>query len=824
MKLSKILFSLTFCFHVLGTTQADAPFGISGIYPHLASFNEHGECGTGAVVPWAGKLWIVTYGPHYPQGSTDKLYSISPDLEMEIFPGSIGGTPANRMIHEESNQLFIGPYAIDGEGNVRVIPYAEMPGRHTGNARHLTDPENKIYYGTMEEGFYEVDVHNLEVTELYADLLYSERRTRGTEWNYTAPLAGLLGAHGKGLYSGQGRLIYSNNGERGSSEYFYNPFMTSGSLASWDGNEWETVMRAQFTEVTGPGGIYGNPNPETDPVWAVGWDAKSLLLMVLDDGEWHRYRLGKGSHSYDGAHGWNTEWPRIREIGEDYLLMTMHGMFWEFPITFAADNIAGIKPLSKYLKVIGDYARWGDKVVFGTDDTARSEFLNTRAVKGEIASPQSQSNLWFVDPEKLDHIGPAAASGAVWLDEDVIEDEKSDRMHVQGFDRRGIHLSNAGRMDGELRIMVGLRGNDWRELDTVELAANSYQWYALPDDPDIGWVQLVAEDMLFNVSAWFEMSENDEREPYTMPKMFDGVATVDDENAVGGLVHAMSNNARKLQFAVDAGDGEGSESVGYYHLDAEMNLKKVHAPGAYEWMQEHVAIPERRNRVFRITGHSVIYTHPSRQRYRFPKTLEGYDAEGPLGWGRIAREIATERDLFHAHGTFYELPAENAGGFNRVRPVASHNLRIKDYCSYRGLFVMSGVDIDEETDNPHIIRSGDGKAGLWVGAVDDLWTLGKPVGVGGPWYKEDVGAGEASDAYLMRGYDEKTLELTSSDPTVIIVQVDITGTGDWKNYKDIELTVGNLEQEYRFPTGFQAYWVRFISSQSATITTTLTYQ
>ncbi len=26
---------------------------LSGIYPHLAMFNVDGECGTGAVVPWA---------------------------------------------------------------------------------------------------------------------------------------------------------------------------------------------------------------------------------------------------------------------------------------------------------------------------------------------------------------------------------------------------------------------------------------------------------------------------------------------------------------------------------------------------------------------------------------------------------------------------------------------------------------------------------------------------------------------------------------------------------------------------------------------------
>ena len=37
-----------------------------------------------------------------------------------------------------------------------------MPGRQTGNARHLSDPADKIYYGTMEEGFYEVDVNSLQ--------------------------------------------------------------------------------------------------------------------------------------------------------------------------------------------------------------------------------------------------------------------------------------------------------------------------------------------------------------------------------------------------------------------------------------------------------------------------------------------------------------------------------------------------------------------------------------------------------------------------------------------------------------------------------------
>ena len=129
-------------------------------------------------------------------------------------------------------------------------------------------------------------------------------------------------------------MVYSNNGEHGKSA-LTDPTTTSGALASWQGKgDWSLVRRNQFTEVTGPGGIYGN-SKETDPIWAMGWDARSVILMLFDEGKWHSYRLPKGSHSYDGAHGWNTEWPRIREIGQGNLLATLHGTFWRFPRSFS---------------------------------------------------------------------------------------------------------------------------------------------------------------------------------------------------------------------------------------------------------------------------------------------------------------------------------------------------------------------------------------------------------------------------------------------------------------------------------------------------------
>ena len=51
-------------------------------------------------------------------------------------------------------------------------------------------------------------------------------------------------------------------------------------------------------------------------------------------------------------------------------------------------------------------------------------------------------------------------------------------------------------------------------------------------------------------------------------------------------------------------------------------------------------------------------------------------------------------------------------------------------------------------------------ASVWVGAVDDLWSLGRPRGEGGPWKDAAVKAGEPSDPYLMTGYEKKSLTLS----------------------------------------------------------------
>ena len=788
-----------------------APLEISGIYPSLAYFNQEGECGTGAVVPWADRLWVITYAPHKPEGSTDKLYEITPDLKQIIRPESVGGTPANRMIHKESNQLFIGPYAIDSKANVRVIPPSKMFGRFTGNARHLFDPEGKIYYATMEEGIYEVDVKTLDVTELWRD----EKKDPKDK---SVRRAELPGYHGKGLYSGQGVLVYANNGEYGNAAQT-KPETSSGILAEWDGkaDQWKIIRRNQFTEVTGPDGITGSSDPANAPIWAVGWDHRSLILMCRYKGEWYPYRLPKGSHSYDGAHGWNTEWPRIRDIGENSLLMTMHGTFWKFPKTFTPQNSAGIVPRSNYLKVIGDFTKWNDRIVFGCDDTAAAEFLNKSKAKGKIAAPQSQSNLWFVQAPMLDKFGPAIGRGAVWASEDVKAGQPSDPYMFSGYTHRGVHLTHAGSKSVTVEFEVDREGNGtWSPLLKLEVPAGKELFHAFTSEERGTWVRLKTSEDVTKANAVFTYRNEDARGD-APDAIFDGIARPGSRGVTGGLVRARPKDAKDLAFSAIEADGR---DIGYYELDADLKLVKKTDPEAQKYQKENTAIPDS---VLAADGASVVFTDDDGKRWRLPKGDAAFDNGGLFGNYRVDREVATERDLFNASGTVYELPARNAGGFSRVRPVATHNLMFHDFCSYRGLFVLSGILAEAPAGNPHIIRSDDGKAALWAGAIDDIWKLGKPRGEGGPWKDTAVKAGVPSDPYLMTAYDKKALTLSADKEATITVEVDITGDGNWVVFDKVPVALGST-YSFPFPDEFSAYWIRFTSDKDVKATAHLSYK
>lgn len=786
----------------------------SGIYPHLAYYNSQGECGTGAVVPWAGALWVVTYSPHEPYGSDDKLYQIKPDLTQIVRPESIGGTPANRMIHTPSQQLFIGPYAIDTAANVRVIPYDRVPGRPTGNAAHLTDPENRILMATMEAGFYDIDVHTLDAKTLYKD--GNQMRREGA----TGRLSPLLpGYHGKGFYSSQGVAVYSNNGEEG--ELAQRQFdIPSGSLSEWDGKDWKVIRRNQFTEVTGPGGIEGNAST-SDPIWSLGWDYKSVILACRDTvAGWTFYRLPKASFAYDGAHGWNTEWPRIRNVGtreNPDMLMTMHGMFWRFPHTFTSQNTAGITPRGAYLKVIGDFTEWNGRLVFGCDDSAQSEFLNKRRQKGNIGGTgQSNSNLWFGDMSTPDNVGPTTAAGSLWLKEQVEAGVPSDPFLFAGWDNRCAWMANRSDKDATITFEVDKKGDGtWTQLRTETLSAGESKFIPFePQDEGI-WIRATS-DATIRADLTFVLAEAETRT--TEPDaIFDGIAAVGGKADSEGLMYGLPDNRRALGVLATTADGKA-----YYELDAAMNLTPHDDPEMSQHIAEKFAIPHD---VVQVDKGSVLIVDAKERRWRLPLGDEAYNdmiAEARL---RLCREVATERDLFSCHGTFYELPAENADGFAKIRPVASHSFAINDYASYRGMMMLTGIDHAKAARNPHVVLSQDGKAAVWAGAIDDLWHMGKPTGHGGPWVESQVKAGVASDPYLIGFYDKRTMSLSHTDSgnVVFTVEVDPTGDGEWFRYGSFEVPAGQTF-EHAFPQSFQGRWIRVTADRDTKATAWFEYR
>ncbi len=809
----KIIFYGSLCAMLFAGCSSDVkanvnkkPKSLSGVYPSLATFNNEDECGTGAVVPWAGSLWLISYAPHAPEGSSDKLYQITEDLQQIVRGESVGGTPANRMIHRESNQLLIGPYVIDDEAQVRVITPKQMPGRLTGNARHLTDPKGKVYYATMEEALYEVDMKTLAVNTLVRDGNIN-KKTNVPGWD-KAQQSKLPGYHGKGLCSGFGKVFYANNGENSPSAR-KNPFIPSGALAEWGvgDKDWNMIYRTQFTEITTKDGVYGNEHPNANPIWAMGWDARSVILAVNVDNKWSRYRLPKASHCYDGAHGWNTEWPRIREIGEgDEFLATMHGTFWEFPADFAPGNAKGIRPRSTYLKVVGDFCKWQDKIVFGCDDSARSEFLNRRKAKGKLLPPgRSQSNLWFVDEDDIDDFGPVVGHGSVWLNDAVKTGDTSEAYLFAGYDFTWLWIL-AETKDSEAKFTVEFDKNGngnwsvWKTLSVPKGGAG----FDLSGAPEAEWIRLVAVTECSKVSAVFHQREEDERD-YEADDIFDGIAKADP--IATGLMHITRGAADVLSIALDGNT--------CYELDKKFDLIKSTREGAAAKVQKDAPIPQN---VIQEDAASLIYVDNSGKRWRIPRGKKGAKAT----FGRVSREVCTERDLFNAGGIFYELPALNAGGFERIRPVATHNAAIYDYASWRGLAVLCGVDATTK-DNKHIIRSADGKCAVWAGVADDLWHLGKARGVGGPWAETFVNANVKSDPYLMNNFDKKSFTLKTSIDAEVTLEADIDGSGIWVNIGSFNTKAGEV-LKHEFPRAFSAYWVRASVDRACTASLQFEYR
>ncbi len=793
----------------------DKVVNIAGVYPHLAMTNSSNECGPGAVVPWADRLWCVTYSPHEPRGSSSKLYEIDIDLNRVVRPESVGGTPANRFIHTPSNQLIIGPHFIDAERNVRTLPYSAMPGRHTGVAAHLTDPDHRVYLMTMENGVYDIDVNDLSSITRYPDI-----QGRGDRF--------LFGYHGKGLYSGQGLLVAANNGRPNNQN---DPRGAAGVLATWDGTTvadnggsylatndpnasepsnnpvapqpdyiagWDQIDKVQTCEVTGPGGIYGNPNPSTDPIWTTAFDAKSVILRTLEGGRWHTWRLPKGSYTHDGSHGWHTEWPRIRQLdpgvaGSPYL-MHMHGLFFDFPPTFSSTDASGLSPICSYYKMPVDYCTFEGRLVIAKNDA--SKFSNALA-------PKAQSNFWFGGLEDLQSWGAPSGHGSVWMDEDVAAGESSAPFLTNGFTHRSLHLRNGGATATTITIETSHAAATWSEARTVALAAGTYAFENL-SDIDSGWVRLRSGAAASDLTAFFHLSNPYPHAPVASlgTDRFAALADIrDTDGHSDGVIRVMPGEDLKLEFASNSG---------YHQIGGDMELCDVDDAALEADLRADAELEQEFG-----SDAASAWIESGGTRFRVPKLDPLYDQPFLSGWARGEREAVTERKLFNLHGTFYEIPRANSGGVRKMRALSSHGKRITDFASWRGLWVLTGV-LDDAPASDSLVRTPGGQAALWLGEIDELWQMGEPRGIGGPWRDSTVTADTASDPFLMYGYDRKELRLshTSTGAVTFTLELDFLADNTWSTYQNITVPAGETVI-HLFPTGFHAHWIR-VRSDTAT--------
>jgi hypothetical protein len=771
---------------------------ISGIYPHLTVFNTSGECGMGAIVPWADKLWFLTYPPHKTQGSDDKLYTVDKDLKLEIRPESVGGTHANRMIHQESRQLIIGPYFIDDTGKVRAVEVKnQLIGRMTTVARHLTDPTNKVIFYDMEGAVYEVEVHSLAVTRLFEK-----------------PVAGW---HGKGGYTAQGRFVLSNNGEGTVYKKKYDFLAGSepigpeemGALAEWDGKNWRLIERRQFTEVTGPGGILGSPTDQS-PLWAMGWDKRSVILKLLDNGQWHTFRLPKASYTQESRGGYYTEWPRIREVTDGRLLAHMQCLFYDFPKTFSKNNYGGLKPISTYTRMPVDYCAWQGKIVMSRDDAS--------IMQNELAG-QSHSALWFGTWNDLENLGTPIGWGGPWLDDDIGAEEISSPFLVNGFSEGVLHLRHESDTAVEFTIEADQDGHgQWRSVATINVPAKSYTYRILADELKAQWVRVKAAQQARGVQAFFRLG-NPARP--ALPERFKTLADIGYQGEViDGVIKPALRDARTLLFAANHYAGKEMHEKNAWTMDGKLKFASLNDPAKEEILRTKYGFGPKAD--FTVDAASVIVTAEGK-RYRLPKSAAEYDQPFASGWPRGKREVVTERNLLNAHGTFYEVPRQDAGGFQRMRPICTHQKRISDFASWRGMLVLAGVRGDAAPDE-HCLTASEGKAGLWFGDVDDLWRMGAPIGTGGPWKDTAVTAHPPSDPYLMAGYRTKSVELSHQEKEALAftIEVDFIGNGTWNEYRTFRVEPEQTTR-HTFPAGYSAHWVRLKTDRKGTVSAIFRY-
>jgi hypothetical protein len=443
---------------------------VSGVFPDLAQVGDFGpprsELGVGSLMPWNGKLYVQNYNSHKAHsGGGVSLRRIDADLSMEIVPETLGvdGTYTNRFVHFPTSQLVLGPHVIDREHKITTIPEL-TPHRVCGTSRHLTKPDTHVYVLAMEGEVFELDLTTYECVQVFD--LNDELGTDGE-----------MLVHYKDCYTSFGRLVVCSNEYE---EADWDGRQARGRLAEYDGREWRILARKPFTAIGGRHEFGGT-------IFASGWDQASAILEVFTeaDGRWTRYRLPKASHTFD--HKWQTEWPRIREVEHERLMLDHHGMFYELSPWAYGGRIWGVRPISTHLWVLGDFCSWRGMFVAGADNASPSHGLNP-------TTAEPQSGLWFGKTDDLWNFGKPAGWGGPWWETPVSAGVPSDPYLMTGFDNKCLHLENLGTAAMTVTVEIDFHGHGrFGASSSFTVEPGALHTHVFPPGFSAHWVRVVSD-------------------------------------------------------------------------------------------------------------------------------------------------------------------------------------------------------------------------------------------------------------------------------------------------------------------------------------------
>jgi hypothetical protein len=394
---------------------------------------------------------------------------------------------------------------------------------------------------------------------------------------------------------------------------------------------------------------------------------------------------------------------------------------------------------------------------------------------------------------------------------------------VAGYQQRVLHLAHDQDRTVTFELEVDRDGTGaWRRHRKVQAPSAGYGYLILSPRDRREWIRL-RTDRDAVVTAYLHLWSPRPSVPGEA-RLFAAVPRADEKSeVVAGIIRPAAHN-RSLQWLAQRVDAFGATGTPVYRevaLEGRSALRFAEPEPNRAAEVLEVGLVQRD---WDSDAASVVVKDSAGRRWRLPKGAAVYERPFPTGWPRGVREAVSERYLANLHGTFYEIPrdAKSQPDYGLMKPVATHNRWIADFCTWRGLFVISGTRLGAPADGQFFADAGG--AGLWFGAIDDLWKLGKPVGRGGPWQNTSVEAGQPSDPYLMTGYDRKRLELShdSEQSVTFAAEVDFDHNG-FHEYARIEVPRGR-KGVHRFPRGFHAHWVRLVADQACRATATFIYE